>query len=159
MAIVKRAPNTILLSGGSHGAEGAGTHINDWVASEEIKPGMLIEPHDEEGTTKWRKNSSATNIHGMYVALEQLMLNLGVDDVYADGDLVQAFALRQGSVFWALVPSGQDISREESLQSNGDGKLKAATSEAAGDNVARFKSLDDLGAVNADTRVRAEVLY
>lgn len=159
MAITKKAPNTILLSGGGPGAEGAGTYINDWIASEEIKPGMLIEPHNDAGVTKWRKNSSATNIHGAYVALEQLMNNLGVDDVYAAGDLVQAFALRQGSIFWGLVPSGQDISNQEALQSNGDGKLKSATSAAAGDNVARFKSNDELGAVTADTRVRVEVLY
>lgn len=158
MAITKRPPNTILLGGGGPGAENAATHVNDFVAGAEITPGMLIETYDDAGATKWRPHSTAADVQPVAVALEQIMLNLGVDDVYAIGDLVQAAILKPGSMFWGLLPSGQDIANQEFMQSNGDGYLKSATATTAAANVARFKSHDSIGAITAVTRVRTEVL-
>jgi hypothetical protein len=147
-------PNTILLGGGMNAADGAGTYINDKVAVEPITPGMLLELHDDSGTPAWGVHDTADDPCPAVVALEQTFLNLGVNDAYADGDLVYACALRPGSMFWGIVPSGQNISVGERLQSNGDGKLKA---EATGD--VRFVSHTDTGgAVTEDTRVKVEVL-
>lgn len=157
MAITKRAPNTILIGGGGPAAEGAGVYINDLVAGVAITPGMLIETYDDAGTTKWRPHTAAADVQPRTVALEQLMNNRGVDYVYAVGDLVQAIALYPGSVFWGIVANGQDISNQEPLQSNGDGRLKAATVTTAAGNVAHFKAHDALGAVAAHTRCRVEV--
>lgn len=158
MAIERKAPNTILLGGGGPGAEGAATYVNNIKAGAEITPGMLIETYNDGGVTKWRAHSGAAEVGSVAVALEQLMMNLGVDDVYAVDDLVLAAVLRPGSMWWALVPSGADIANQDFLQSNGDGLLKEATATTAAAGVARFKSHDQLGAVTVRTRVRAEVL-
>lgn len=154
MAITKRNPNTIYLGGGDGpGGESGCTNINDYVAIEAITPGMLIEYHDDSGTMKWGVHDSADDVVQVVVALDQPFLNKGIDDAYAADDLVLAGQLRSGSVFYGIIPSGQTIALGATLQSNGDGKLKAA---ASGD--VRFKSLDGPGAVTADTRIRVEVL-
>ena len=58
-----------------------------------------------------------------------------------------------GSVVWAIVPSGQDIVPNDTLESNGDGKLKEGTTHP----IAR--ALESTGgAVTVDTRVRVEIL-
>lgn len=154
MSITKRNPNTIYLGGGDGpGGESGCTNINDYVAIETIRPGMLLEYHNDSGTLKWGVHDSADEPAQVVVALDQPFLNKGVDDDYAAGDLVLAGALRPGATFWGLIPSGQNIAPGARLQSNGDGKLKAA---ASGD--VRFVSLDGPGAVTADTRIRVEVL-
>ena len=160
MAITKRPPNTIYLGGGDGpGGESGCTNINDYVAIEQITPGMLLEYHSDSGTLKWGVHDSATDIGSIVVALDQPFLNLGVDDVYAAGDLVLAGALRNGATFWGIVPSGQNIAVAAKLQSNGDGKLKVATADTAAANVAKFVALESSGgAVTVDTRIRVEVV-
>lgn len=158
MALTKRPPNTIFLGGGGPGGEGGLTYVNDIAAGAVITPGMVIETYDDNGVTKWRPHSTAAGVQSRAVALEQLMLNKGVDDNYAINDLVQAGILLAGSMFWGLIPSGQNISNQDYLQSNGDGYLKEATSSAAGDGVAAYKAHDTLGAVTVPTRCRVEVI-
>lgn len=159
MAITKRPPNTIYLGGGDGpGGESGCTQVNDIVASETIRPGMEIETFDDSGTTKWRKKASATTVGSPVFALDQPFLNNGVDDDYVAGDLLLAGIMHKGSMVWALVPSGQDIANQDYLQSNGDGYLKEATSTAAGDGVARYRSHDALGAITVLTRCRVEVI-
>lgn len=154
MAISKRPPNTIYLGGGGPGGEGGITYVNDYVAIETITPGMLLEYHNDGGALKWGVHDSADEPVQVAVALEQLMNNLGVDDNYAAGDLMQVGILRPGSQFWGLVPIGQNLLPGARLQSNGNGMLKAA---ATGD--VRFVCLESTGgAVAAITRVRVEVL-
>jgi hypothetical protein len=157
--IQRRNPNTIYLGGGAPGGEGGITYVNDIPAGVEIIPGMLIETYKDGDAVKWRPCSSATNVLTPAIAVENLMMNKGVDDPYAIQDLVLAGILRHGSMWWGLLPSGQDIANQDLLQSNGDGRLKEATSAAAGDGVARFKSHDNIGAITADTRCRVEVLF
>lgn len=154
MAIPLRPPNTIYLGGGAQGGDGGITYVNDIPAIEAITPGMLLELHNNAGARAWGVHDAADDPVPLAVALDQPYLNLGVDDVIAAGDLVLAGILRPGSMFWGLVPSGQDIDIGERLQSNGDGMLKSA---ASGD--VRFVSHTDTGgAVNVATRIRVEVL-
>jgi hypothetical protein len=129
------------------------------VAIESITPGMLLEYHNDSGTLKWGVHDAAADVQSVVVALDQTHLNKGVDDAYAAGDLVMAGALRPGAVFWGLIPSGQNISPAAKLQSNGDGKLKAATADTAAAGVAAFVALETSGgAVTVDTRIRVEVI-
>lgn len=160
MAIVKRAPNTIYLGGGDGpGGESGCTVINDYVAIESITPGMLLEYHNDSGTLKWGVHDAAADVQPAAIALDQTHLNLGVDDVYAAGDLVMAGVLRKGATFWGLIPSGQNIDPGAKLQSNGDGKLKAATADTAAAGVAMYLALESSGgAVTVDTRIRVEVV-
>lgn len=152
MAISKRNPRTIYLSGLPKHVE------NEYHAGGIITPGMLVELYDDSGTTKVRANSSATNVVENAVAIEQGELNKGIEDNYAVGDLVKVVYLQPGDQFLGIIPSGQDIDTLELMQSNGDGKLKAATSSAAGDNVALYRAMDRPGSVTEDTRVRTEVI-
>jgi hypothetical protein len=152
MAISKRNPRTILLSGPAKHIE------NEYHAGGEITPGMLVELYNDSGTTKVRVNQSATEIVERAVALEQGELNKTISDVYATGDLVKVAYLDTGDIFYGLIPSGQDIATLELLQSNGDGKLKAATATTASANLGLFRALDRPGSVTVDTRVRVEVL-
>jgi hypothetical protein len=154
MAVPANPPNTIYLGGGMNAGEGGITYINDQAAVEAITPGMLLELHDDGGTPAWGVHDVADDPCPVVVALEQVFLNQGVDDNYADGDLVYAGALRPGSMFWGIVASGANINIGDRLQSAGNGKLKAA---ASGD--IRFVSHTDTGgAVTEDTRVKVEVL-
>lgn len=156
MAIMRRDPNTIYIGGGGvqGGMRGGMTPVNDKVAVESITPGMLLELHDDSGVAAYGVHDSADDpVVPVTVALEDIPHNNGVDDAYADGDLVYAAVLHPGSLFWGIVPSGQNINIGDRLQSNGDGKLKAA---ASGD--VRFVSHTDTGgAVTEDTRVIVEV--
>lgn len=159
MAVTKRPPNCIYLGGGDGpGGESGCTQVNDIHAGAVIRPGMEIETYDDSGTTKWRPKGSATTVGIPAFALDMPFMNKGVDDDYAVGDLVLAGIMHTGSMVWALVPSGQDIANQDYLQSNGDGYLKEATSTAAGDGVARYRSHDALGAITTLTRCRVEVL-
>ena len=150
MSITQRRPNTIHLAGPK-------TTVNDYAASAQITPGMLVEMHNSSGL-KVRPNGSATEIQAIAVALEQIEMNKTVDDVYAIGDLVKFAFLAPGSTFWGIIPSGQNITQGALLQSNGDGKLKAATATTQAAGLGRFQALDSPGAVTADTRVRAQVI-
>lgn len=152
MALAHNPPNTIHLGGQIE-------KMNEWVAGDTITPGMQIEPYDAgSGKMKWRPHSSATNKATNIFALEKMLHNKGVDDNYVANELVIAAKFLPGSSVLACVPSGQYITAGESLQSNGDGWLKAATSEAAAANVAAQKALENLGAVTELTRVRTQIL-
>lgn len=151
----KHPPNTIILGP----MDDPGAVVNEFSAGVAITPGMEVEFYDPgTGKMKLRPKSSATTAGAPMVAVEKRIHNKTVDDAYAINELVNLVHLEKGSTFWAIVPSGQDITAGDPGQSNGDGKLKEATSAAAADGVARYQFLETLGAVTADTRVRTLVL-
>lgn len=148
MSVTVLAPNTILLSGPK-------VEVNDLVAIETFTPGMVLEYHNDSGTLKWGVHDSADDNIEAVVALNQPELNKTISDTYAAGDLVRAAHLGAGATFYAIVPSGQNISPGARLQSNGDGKLKALASGKA-----LFVALESSGgAVTVDTRLRVSVAY
>ena len=152
MAITKRAPTSIVVFGDcSH-------PVNDLAAGEDITPGHLVEMYDDGGVNKWRKHATSTEQVTLAVALEQGEMNKGIDYVYAAGDLCKVWFLKPGDVWYGIIPSGQTVANSAFLQSNGGGTAKAATATTAAANVARFQSLDNLGAVNALTRCRIQVI-
>lgn len=155
MALAHNPPNTIHLGGQIE-------KMNEWTAGVEITPGMQIELYTDTSTTpdtmRWRPHSSDVGKASNTFALEKMIHNKTVDDVYAVNELVIAAKFLPGSSVWALVPSGQDITAGEDLMSNGDGLLKTATASTADANVAAQKALETLGAVTATTRLRAQIL-
>jgi len=143
MTVARNDPGTIFL-GGDH------TQVGDLAASATIKPGHLIERFNSAGVIRWRV--ATTDIAGPpAVALNQSMLNKGVDDTYAVGDLVEASIGHKGAAYWMLVASGQTVVAGALLGSAGDGTLKTSPT------VARFTALENKTAV-ALTRIRVEVL-
>ena len=153
MAITKRNPRTIHLAGPLTVVDD-----QDHVASAAITPGHLVELHDDGSNTDVRVNGSATEIVALSVALERAELNNTIDTAYATGDTVKIGYLGVGSVFYGLVPSGQNISRAELLQSNADGTLITAAATTAAASTAKFQSLDDLGSISTETRCRIQVI-
>lgn len=151
MALAGFPPNTICLAGECK-------PVADYPTSEIATPGHLAEMFNDSGVLKWRKNTSDVNQPTLAVYLEQEELNKGVDDNYVANSLAKVWFMCPGNVFWALVPSGQNIAYGDYLQSNGDGTLKEATDVTAAANVARFQSLDNLGEITALTRCRVQVI-
>jgi hypothetical protein len=144
MAITRFPPNTIWLGGEV-------TQINDVAASAAITPGNLVERHVSTGP-KWRKHATAAADTPRAVALDQNMLNKGVDDAYATGDLVEVAICQPGALLWMLIASGQTITAGQRLESAGDGTLRAL---AAG--TALFVAVEDKTAL-ALTRIKVEAM-
>lgn len=147
MSITKENPRTIWLGG-------PGVEVNDIVANEAITPGMLLERTNNSGSPEFKKHAGA-GVEGSTYALNQSMLNRGIDDAYAVGDLVEAVVLQKGSTVYAIVPSGQNLAAGARLQSNGAGKLIAYSSGIA---IARAVVAVDNSAGPGDARIRAEIL-
>lgn len=150
MAITKRDPNTVHLAGPIR-------VVDDLPGVGAITPGMLLDYESNSGVLSVSVHDAAADVQTTLVALERIELNKGVDDAYADGDLVKFGVLQPGSQFWGIIPSGQTIAVAQKLQSNGDGKLKDATADTADAGVAKFVALEAKTAL-ADTRIRVEVL-
>lgn len=146
MAITKLDPWTIWLGGPK-------TEINDLAAGVLITPGMLVQRYVPSGTiNRLRPHATASVATPKLVAVEHSMANKGVNDNYAVGDLVEAIACAAGTSVWAWVPSGANIAFGATLESNGDGMLKAGTSVPL---FAALESLNNTSGVPARLRVEA----
>lgn len=144
MSITRYNPNTIFLGGDR-------TQVNDLAVSEALTPGMLVERFNSGGVIRWRK--ATTDVAGPpAVITNQSMLNRGVDDDYAAGDLAEVSILHKGATAWMFISSGQNVAAGELLGSAGDGTLKT------GATVARFTALENKPSVTTLTRIRVEAL-
>lgn len=145
MSITRYNPNTVFLGGER-------VIVNDLAASEAITPGHLIDSFNSAGIMRYRKHATASIAVAKTVATEQSMLNKGVDDAYAAGDLVEASILSPGATAWMFIASGQTIVHGNKLESAGDGTLKIFSA-----GVVLFKALENKTAV-ALTRIRVEAV-
>jgi hypothetical protein len=146
MAIIVRNPNRIFLGGWP-----TPTLINDIAAKEAITPGMLCDLDSSTGVNRWKKAATAKS-PTTSVANDMLMLNKGVDDACAAGDLIEVLELVPGHKFWALIPSGEDTTFGDKLENAGTGYLRAWT-----DASRAFRALETV-TPTADARIRVEVL-
>lgn len=159
MSITRNNPNVIHLAGpitrvGAEETDTVGKNLVGVAAT----PGMLAEMYSNGGVATWRPNTSATEQCPLVVFLEHGMFNKDLDDAYSVGDVPELGFMRAGSVFQALIASGQNVTVGDALQSAGDGTLKAATATTAAANVYKFQALDSPGAVVAQTRLRVQVI-
>lgn len=127
-------------------------------ASATVTPGMLVELHDSSGETKVRPHDTSTEVVTLAVALDRPENNKEITDNYASGDAVKVGFMAPGTIFYGIIPSGQNISNGEFLQSNGDGKLITASATTQDAALGKFQSLDNPGSVAADTRLRVLVI-
>ena len=77
-------------------------------------------------------------MHGFHLfspALAALFQVILIDIAMA-GDNAIVHPIYPGMTLWPLIPSGQNITQGDQLQSNGDGRVKEATSIAASAGVA-----------------------
>ena len=129
----------------------------DGNATEQIEPGHLI-----EGVTSIAK-MTGTGAQPVRVALERDELGKGIDAVvgsgsasatayYASGDTVKVGAFSGGHRWYGFLGSGESVAAAALLESNGDGTLKAGTTDPIA------MALETVDASAADTRIRAEVM-
>lgn len=149
MTITRRNPNRIFLGGEPK----TPTVVNDIAAKEAITPGMLVVLDNNSGVHTWKIANTAKH-PTTSVALDELMLNQGVDDACEAGDLIQVAELVPGHTFWALIASGASISFGDKLENAGNGKLRAWT-----DASRAFRAIEtvDNSAGPGDARIRVEV--
>ena len=146
MSITRNNPNTVFLGGDR-------TQIGDFAASESITPGHLVERFNSGGVWRFKKHTITTaTATPALVATDQSMLNKGVDDVYAAGDLMEVSALHKGATAWMLIASGQTIVTGNRLESAGDGTLRVFAS-----GWPLFQALESKTAT-ALTRIRVETI-
>lgn len=143
---MRRDPGTIWLGGPR-------TEIGDLTAKAAITPGHLVERVNTSGVWQWQKHGTAAVATARAVATEQSMINKGVDDAYAAGDLVEVSEGAGGTNFWMYIASGQNIVFGQKLESAGDGTLRAIAS-----GVALFQALETKANVLVLTRIRVEVV-
>ena len=120
MSIVQKNPNTIWLGGSQ-------TVVNDRAASEAITPGHYVLLFNNGGIIRYKKHDAAGNEDVRAVALEQSMLNLGVDDAYAANDLIEVGIGSHGASYWMFLASGQNAVAGNQLDSAGNGTLTVGT--------------------------------
>lgn len=145
MSITRYDPNTVFLGGDR-------VQIGDLAASETIRPGHLVDRFNNAGIHRWRKHATASIAVAKAVATEQAMLNQGVDDDYAAGDLMEVSILSPGASAWMFIASGQTIVVGNKLESAGDGTLKIFSA-----GVVLFSALESKTAT-ALTRIRVEAV-
>jgi hypothetical protein len=144
MSITRNNPNVVKLGGDW-------TEVGDLAASEAITPGHLVERFNSAGVIRWRKATADIAGPGS-VALDQSMLNKGVDDAYAANDLMQVGIPHKGATAWMFIASGQNVAAGALLGSAGGGTLKT------GATVALFTALENKPTVTVLTRIRVEAL-
>lgn len=121
MSITRLNPNTIYLGGPR-------TEIGDLTAKAAVCPGALVERVNTAGVQQFQNHSTAGGAGQRLVATEQSMLNKGINDGYAAGDLMEVSALDGGSSAYMLLASGENIAYGDQLESKGDGTLRAKAS-------------------------------
>ncbi len=146
MAVTVLAPGTIWLGGPR-------TEENTLAASESITPGHLVERFNSTGVWRLRKHATAAAATAQMVATEKSMSNGSIADTYAANDLVEASIGAGGSSFLMFIASGQNIVFGQTLESAGDGTLRALAS-----GVALFSALETKVSVTVLTRIRVEVV-
>lgn len=147
MAITKYPPNTIWLGGEMK-------VVNDVAAGAAFNPGHLIERYNSSGTPLYRKHSvaAATGNVAKIFALNQPMLNKGVDDAYAVNDLVEAGIMSPGATVWALI-GVLTVVQGDKLESAGNGTLRLVTT-----GVPIAIAIEGKVGASGETRVRVEIL-
>jgi len=146
MSITRNDPNTVFLGGDRE-------QINDLAASETIRPGHLVDRFNSAGVIRWRKHATASIACAKAVAMDQPMLNRGVDDDYLVNQLMEVGILKPGAIAWMFIASGQNITAGQKLESAGDGTLKAFSA-----GVVLFSALENKPTVTVLTRIRVEAV-
>jgi hypothetical protein len=130
-------------------------------AAEAITPGHLI---DFDASGNLVKHAGAGLNAAPMFALERDELGDDITTAYAASDIVKVGHFHKGQRVYALIASGQNISKGEYLESDGAGRLRDQTTDAATDDtqrvstVARAIEAVDNSAGPGDARIRVIVV-
>lgn len=89
-----------------------------------IKPGMLIQ---ENSSGYYVAHATAGGNAEAMFAIEDELRGRNIDQNYTSGDRVQSVICRPGDVVYCRIANGQSITRNDFLESNGDGYMKKHT--------------------------------
>ena len=109
--------NTIMLS-----SILPGPVIYEKVASEAFLPGYLVELDSDD---KLLKQDDAATVAPLLFVLEDDLRGRGIDDGYSAGDKSRAWQPLPGDQVYAFLADGQNVAKNELLESNADGTLRA----------------------------------
>jgi hypothetical protein len=151
--LVSQGDSEILLKGRPNQSE-------EGIATAAIQPGMLV-----DGVASIAPHASAGALAPRCFAAERDELGAGVDDAYkygyapasayAIGDSVKVLACAPGDRVLVLIPSGQNITENDRLESNGDGMMKKTSSGVV---LARSLETYDARNVVGPILIKAEVM-
>jgi|6_EtaG_2_1085325.scaffolds.fasta_scaffold00556_17 hypothetical protein len=122
-------PNTILISP----ADGQQI-VREKLAGGAITPGHLL----ERSSSTWVVHANAGKNSQRIFALENVANAEGIADAYASGESVRGLYAQSGMLVNALVAAtATAITEGAALESDGDGTLRIATTDAATDDTQR----------------------
>lgn len=118
-------------------------------ANAAITPGQLC---DVLSTGNARRHATAGGFHERLIAVEDSLQGNGIDDNYAANAQAQFIHAEPGDIFYMLLADGEAATKDEFLESSGNGDLRVYTS---GTRVGRaLDALDLSGSSGADPSSR-----
>lgn len=145
-------PKTIELDGRDHGNAGP---QHEAAATVAITPGMLV----ERVATGVKPHATARGPANLHFAVENSMVGLGIDDVYAIDDLVTFRTMEAGSRVYGLLAAATDAAAGVQLVSAGNGALTPLVAATGGTIVAQaLEAVDNTPGAGGMARIRIEIL-
>ena len=141
-----------------------GTFIRkEGVTDEAITPGHLIELG---GSNDVQKHSTSGGDAARMFALENDLVGDAYDDAYGSDDTVQYGVFENGAEVYAILTTGQTITKGKFLASNGDGTLKlhdesvdtSGTTEDVFVEAIVAQAMEAVTTTSAVARIRVEVV-
>lgn len=109
--------------------------VREALAASAITPGMLLE---RSSATQFDVHGNAGKNAQKLFALENVANAEGLEDAYAVGETVRAlFAQRGDEIYGILAAAAAAVTLGAALESDGDGTLRIATTDAATDDTQR----------------------
>jgi hypothetical protein len=101
--------------------------IKNFVANAALKPGHILE---QTTADKVKKHATAGgNVAPVMVALENSLEGEDIDDDYAADDQVRCWIPRAGDEGYLWLADGQEVSKHDLLESDGNGRLQKHTAD------------------------------
>jgi hypothetical protein len=142
--------NTILLQVNSLGEK-----YDETTAAGNITPGHLITVGSTNTAVVHATADAATPV---YIAIEERLKGLMVDDVYASGAKVLYQKLQPTDQFWGLLHQGYNVVPGTILSSNGTGAFKKSSSSTSVGLVKALETVSNSGG-SAPVRCKMEVIF
>jgi len=117
-----------------------------------IRPGMLVA---QNAIGKVIPHSTAAAVAEKAFAVEDGLQGKTIDNSYASGDKAFFAICKPGDIVYALLAGGEIATRNEYLESNGDGMLKVGTTYPV---AIALEDVDASDTASVDERIKVRIL-
>jgi len=107
----------------------------EYVASEAIKPGYLLEI---TSTGNVKPCTYASRNAFALIALEDELQGKGIDDNYASGDVVQCWYAQPGDIAYLILTTSQQINIGDYIESAGNGLVQKHVPDSTSSQIAIY---------------------